>query len=86
MVALGYTSNGQFSKAVACHRHSDAIVIPNETEKTVYNLAAWGIIYRDQAKFDSALLLYRKARGMLRKDDHLGLASNLKNVASILLR
>jgi signal transduction histidine kinase len=86
MVALGYTSTGQFSKAVTYHQLSDAIDIPNVNDKTVYNLTSWGIIYRDQAKFDSALLLYRKARSMLSKDDHLGLASNLKNVGSILLR
>lgn len=86
MVALGYTSNGQFSKAVAYHRYSDAVLIPNAREKTVYNLAAWGIVYRDQGKYDSALLLYKKARAMLANNDHLALASNLKNLASILVK
>ena len=86
LVAIGHTTQGDFKKATYFHRLSDLVKIPNEKDRTSYNLSAWGVIYRDQAKYDSALALFNLARALILKENTLQLAFNFKNKASVYLR
>lgn len=80
LIGLGYSSQSKYLQAIENFKKSEAVSATSNL--ALYNLVLWGNVYRDLAKYDSAFLLYRKARGQARVTDG-NLSIIYKNMALI---
>ncbi len=83
LVGLGYSSMGEFKKAITNFYKSDNITAPNSLKEASFNLVLWGNCYREVARYDSAIIFYNKAKSILTKNEGLELATVFKNMAQI---
>ncbi len=85
MVGLGYSGKAEFKQAIQNYRLSEQVMAPNAEIEATYNLVLWGNCYREIGKYDSALLLYKKAKSLIVKGDKESLSNIYKNIASVYL-
>lgn len=83
MVGLGYSSQSKYKEAIINYRISDNIKVSDAQDNSVYNIMLLGSLYRDVAKFDSALLMYNQAKVISIKSDKSYLPNIYKNIASV---
>jgi len=83
MIGLSYSAKSEFKEAIGYYRLSDQVSVVNNEADVSYNLVLWGNCYREMARYDSALLLYRKARSQSLNSDIRSLPGIYKNIASV---
>ena len=86
LIGLGYSSNGEYRTAVSFFQRSDAIEVRDAEEISLYNLMLLGNSYRDRAIFDSALLIYSRAKKIFGKSNLQRLGGLYKNIATVYIR
>ena len=83
MVGYGYSTQSKYKEAIANYRISDQIKVSDAHANSVYNKILLGTLYRDIAKYDSALLMYNQAKVISIKSDKSYLPNVYKNIASV---
>ncbi|MBY0435911.1 MAG: PAS domain S-box protein [Cyclobacteriaceae bacterium] len=83
MVGLGLSSAGNRKDAVSYFRRSDQLKSDKSRATTTYNLMLWAALYAELADYDSANLMYKKARANAQSEDFADLQSIYKNIAKL---
>jgi len=68
LVGLGYSSKGEFKRAIDYFRLSDAVHVDGADGDAAYCLVLLGNCYRERADYDSANFFYRKAKSVAAND------------------
>jgi tetratricopeptide (TPR) repeat protein len=85
MVGLGYSSHSKFKEAIEAYRLSGLIKVPDTKADDAYNLSLMGNCYRDMGDYDSALIIYDRAKSMYKTDKSIQLSIIYKNIAILQL-
>ncbi len=83
MIGLGYASQSRYREAISNYRLSNFVKAPNSISNDIYNMVLLGNLYRDIAKFDSALYFYNAAKVLSSKGDRSSLVNIYKNIGSV---
>jgi PAS domain S-box-containing protein len=83
LLGLGLSSAGKRKEAVKFFETSEAISAGYSRPVRTYNLVVWGILCTELAKYDSAELLFMKARANALPTDYADLQSIYKNLGRL---
>ncbi len=83
MVGYGCSTQSKYKEAITNYRLSDNTKVSDAQANSVYNIMLLGSLYRDLAKFDSALIMYNQAKAISIKSDKSYLPNIYKNIASV---
>ncbi len=83
MIGLGFSSQSLFNEAKRNFILSDKVSAVDSESDAAYNLVLLGNVYRDIANYDSALLMYGKAKALHKKNIKVHLSIIYKNIAII---
>ncbi len=83
MVGLGYASKSMHQSAILNYKKSYAIKAEDSDNETAYNLTLMGVTYRDQAMFDSAVIINQLAIKNIGNSVKYNLSTLYKNLAII---
>ena len=83
MMGLGYSSQSKYKEAIAYFKLSQNTIVKDDYDNTSYNLVLLGNLYRETAKYDSAILFYKLGKVASLQGKKTNLPNIYKNIASV---